>query len=178
MTRAVGILLIVAGVGVCLLGSVWLVISAISAPSNQGGSSLAGAVLGLALLVVVLVAPLIGGGILTLLRSRHEASDTKEAGQLRRILDMVKTRGEVRVSDVIIELQSDMPTVQRMIYDLVGMGVFSGYVNWDEGVLYSTEARQIRELQQCKHCGGNVAFAGKGVLKCPFCGTEYFLATE
>jgi ribosomal protein S27AE/membrane protein implicated in regulation of membrane protease activity len=174
MTRTVGILLIIAAVAVCLLGSAFLVVGALTGQST----SLAALVLGFALLLIVLVAPLAGGGILVLVRSRREESETEEAGELRRILDMVETRGKVDISDVIIELQSDLPTVQGMIYRLVGMGVFSGYVNWDEGTLYSIEASQIRELQQCKHCGGTVSFAGKGVLKCPFCGTEYFLATE
>jgi hypothetical protein len=174
MTRTVGILLIVAAVAVCLLGSAFLAAGFL----NGQVENLAAIVLGVALLFVILVAPLAGGGILVLMRSRREERETEEAQQLRRILDMVKTRGEVDVSDVIIELQSDLPSVQGMIYKLVGMGVFSGYVNWDEGTLYSIEASQIHELQQCKHCGGNVDFAGKGVLKCPFCGTEYFLAKE
>jgi ribosomal protein S27AE len=174
MTRTVGILLVIAAVAVCLLGSALLVVGSLTGQIQ----SLAASILGFALLLLVLVAPLAGGGILVLVRSKSEQSETKKAGQLRRILDMVKTRGEVDISDVIIEMQSDLPTVQGMIYELVGMGLFSGYVNWDEGKLYSVEASQIHELQQCKHCGGTVSFAGKGVLKCPFCGTEYFLATE
>lgn len=174
MTRTVGILLIIAAGLVCLLGSAFLVVGALTGQME----TLTATILGFALLIIVLVAPLAGGGILVLIRSKREASETQEAEQLLRILNMVKTQGEVSVSDVIIELQSDLPTVQGMIYQLVGMGVFSGYVNWDEGTLYSTEASQIHELQQCKHCSGNVDFAGKGVLRCPFCGTEYFLATE
>jgi tRNA(Ile2) C34 agmatinyltransferase TiaS len=55
------------------------------------------------------------------------------------------------------------------------MGVFSGYVNWDEGTLYSEQASELRNMTQCKNCGGNLTLAGKGVIKCPFCGTEYFL---
>lgn len=174
MTRTVGILLIVAAVVVCLLGAAFLGAGALTGQME----TIAGLILGFALLIVVLVAPLAGGGVLILVRSRREEAETHEAERLRRILDMVKTRGQVDVSDIIIELQSDLPSVQAMVYKLVGMGVFSGYVNWDEGVLYSTEAGQIRELQQCKHCGGAVSFAGKGVLRCPFCETEYFLSSD
>jgi hypothetical protein len=174
MTRTGGILLIIAAVAVCLLGSAVLVVGALT----DQITSLAALTLGFALLIIVLVAPLAGGGVLALARSRREGVEAKEARQLRRILDMVKTRGEVDISDVIIELQSDLPAVQGMVYKLVGMGLFSGYVNWDEGKLYSVEASQIHELQQCKHCGGAMTFAGKGILECPFCGTEYFLATE
>ena len=88
---------------------------------------------------------------------------------------MVKARGQVNISDIIVELQSSLPEVQDMIYKLVGMGVFSGYINWDEGTLYSEQASALRDLQECRNCGGQLSLAGKGVVKCPFCGTEYFL---
>jgi hypothetical protein len=58
---------------------------------------------------------------------------------------------------------------------LVGLGVFTGYINWDDGVLFSAQASQLRDLTQCKKCGGAVKLVGKGVVKCPYCGTEYFL---
>jgi hypothetical protein len=170
MSRTVGIVLIAAAVVICLIGSVLL-------GSGVAGGSLevSGAVLGFGLLFVVLVGPLAAGGVFALVRGRREAESEVAAANQRKLLDMVKTRGKVSVSDVVVELQSDLASVQNMIYKLVGMGVFSGYVNWDEGMLYSAEASEIRGLEQCKSCGGNVSFAGKGVLKCPFCGTEYFL---
>jgi len=172
MTRTSGMLLVGASVVVCLIGSLLL-----GAGYFQGslGLTLTGAILGFGFLMVVLVGPIAAAGILALTRSRGEQAEQQQADQLRRILDMVKTRGQVGVSDVIIELQSDQPSVQAMIYKLVGMGVFSGYVNWDEGVLYSAEAASLRNLSECKHCGGQVKLVGKGVVKCPFCGTEYFL---
>lgn len=170
MTRTLGIILLVAAVAACLIGSVWL-----GTGLARGSLETSGAVLGFALLAVLLVGPLAAVGVIALVRSRQEEEQTEEADKQRKILDMVKTRGEVSVSEVIIELQSDLPTVQSMIYDLVGMGVFSGYVNWDEGVLYSEQASELRDLEQCRNCGGNVSFAGKGVVKCPYCGTEYFL---
>ena len=170
MTRTVGLLLIIAAVVVFLIGSAWLIADV----PNQ--SNAAATVLGFALLIVILVAPLAGGGVFVLIKGRGAQAEKAEADALRKILDMVKTRGEIDISDIIIELQSDLSSVQAMIYKLVGMGVFSGYVNWDEGTLYSAEAASLRESTQCKHCGGNLSLAGKGVLKCPFCNTEYFLA--
>jgi hypothetical protein len=170
MTRTVGIILLVAAVGACLIGSVLL-----GTGLAQGNLEPAGAALGFALLAVLLVGPLAAVGVVILVRVRHEEAEDAEAEEQRKILDMVKTRGEVRISDVIIELHSDLPTVQNMIYDLVGMGVFSGYINWDEGILYSEQASELRDLKQCRNCGGALSLAGKGVVKCPYCGTEYFL---
>lgn len=167
MTRTVGIILIVAAAVVALGGVTWLV--------TEGTMTGGGLALGLILLFVVLVGPMAAGGVIALTRGRKEVAEQETASQQRKILDMVKTRGQVHVSDVIVELQSDMPSVQNMIYRLVGMGVFSGYINWDEGVLYSAEASSLRELENCRNCGGELSLAGKGVIKCPYCGTEYFL---
>lgn len=170
MTRTVGMILVAAAVIACLLGSVWL-----GSNLTSGQGSVSGAVLGFALLVLFIVAPLGAFGIVALTRGRTEQAQTADAENMRKVLDMVKTRGKVNVSDVVIELKSDLPAVQDMVYKLVGMGVFSGYVNWDEGTLYSEQASELRNMTQCKNCGGNLTLAGKGVIKCPFCGTEYFL---
>jgi hypothetical protein len=171
MTRTVGIILIVVALGAGLIGSALLIAGLVG-----GSLQPAGAIIGFGLLFLILVAPLGGVGVFSLVRGGREQIEQADADAQRKILDMVKTRGAVNVSDVVVELQSDLPTVQSMVYKLVGMGVFSGYVNWDEGTLYSAEASALHEMSQCKHCGGNVDFAGKGVLKCPYCGTEYFLA--
>jgi hypothetical protein len=88
---------------------------------------------------------------------------------------MVKTRGQIAISDLVIELNSSREIVQQNLYQLVGMGLFSGYVNWDEGMLYSRQATELHQLNKCEHCGGELELAGKGVIRCPFCGTEYFL---
>jgi len=170
MTRVVGVLLLVASVGVFLVGGAWLLTA-----NFAQGLSLDATVLGFGLLVLV-AGVLAGGGLLVLWRGRSEQAEQVKAERLRKILDIVQTRGQVKLSDIIIELHSSLPDVQNMVYELVGMGVFSGYVNWDEGVLYSAEGSALRETTQCKHCGGSLTLAGKGVLKCPFCGTEYFLS--
>jgi hypothetical protein len=172
MTRTVGIILLVVALVVCLLGVAFF---GIGGATSQAATA-SGRILGFALLVVLLVAPMAGVGGFLLVRGRKEQVEEQQAAMQRKILDMVKTRGRVDVSDVVVELQSDLPAVQDMVYKLVGMGVFSGYVNWDEGTLYSTEASELRGIEQCKNCGGNLTLAGKGVIKCPYCGTEYFLA--
>jgi len=30
-------------------------------------------------------------------------------------------------------------------------------------------------LSNCQHCNGSLELAGKGIVRCPFCGTEYYL---
>ncbi|MGD8814888.1 MAG: hypothetical protein PVI78_10495 [Anaerolineales bacterium] len=167
--RIIGILLIVAAIIIGLIGAAWLVAGVVSQRMLITGAILGGALLSLPILL------LLGGGIFLLVRSGREAKTDAERETLRRILDMVSSRGQIPISDLVLELASTRVQVQRQVHTLVGMGVFSGYVNWDEGVLYSAEAASLRDLDRCKHCGGELKLVGKGVISCPFCGTEYFL---
>ncbi len=166
MSKTVGAFLIAAGVLVGLLGLVFLMVSGVAA---------GGAVLGAFLLFVVLVLPLIGGGIYVITRSNKDEQDEDKSEAMRTILSMVEARGAVSISDVVIELKSTTDDVKSMVYDLVGMGVFEGYINWNEGTLYSMEAQKLKDMTECKNCGGAIKPSGKGVFQCPFCGTEYFL---
>jgi hypothetical protein len=79
------------------------------------------------------------------------------------------------LSDAAVEMQVPREEIKNWVYRLVGLGVFSGYVNWDDGILFSKQASELRSLQSCAKCGGKLEMAGKGVIKCPYCGTEYFL---
>lgn len=168
--RALAFGLLGAAVVVLLIGVIWLGVS-----YSEGGMRVGGLVIGLMLLMVI-VLPLGIGGVVMLTRSRGEAEELGERQELRKILDMVKARGQVPISDVVLELASSRKEVQDQIYSLVGMGLFSGYINWDEGVLFSQQASSLRELDRCKNCGGELKLAGKGVVTCPYCGTEYFLS--
>ena len=46
-----------------------------------------------------------------------------------------------------------------------------------QGVLYSKQASQMKADRKCPNCSGELTLAGKGVIKCPFCGSEVFLAS-
>lgn len=165
-----GGILIAAAVVVALLGIVWFAVS-LGSGSLQAG----GAVLGVFLLAVPVL--LLGGaGVFLLSRGKQEAVQDVERVELRRILDMVESRGEIPIPDLVLELKSTRDKVQQQVHALVGMGVFSGYINWEDGVLYSAQASALRALDRCKKCGGELKLAGKGVVKCPYCGTEYFLS--
>jgi hypothetical protein len=167
--RLMGILLIGGGLALAIIGVLWLVTSV-----SGGRLQVTGAVLGGGFLAIV-VLPLIGAGIFLLVRSGREAAEDAQRMELRRILDEVKSRGQVPISDLVLELGSSRDQVQKEIHSLVGMGLFAGFINWDEGVLYSQDASALRELDKCKNCGGELKLVGKGVVTCPYCGTEYFL---
>jgi hypothetical protein len=167
--RIVGLLLVLGAVAVCLLGA------AVVVPRFAAGDlDLAAMILGLAVAALIAL-PLLGIGVFMSVRGGQEAQTEAVAQKQRRLLDMVTSRGELPMSDAAVELQVSRDELKNWIYRLVGLGVFAGYINWDDGVLYSAQASQLRDLTNCKKCGGEVKLAGKGVVKCPYCGTEYFL---
>ena len=73
-------------------------------------------------------------------------------------------RGQASISDLVLELGTTTDQVKAWIYDLVGKGLFSGYINWKDGILYSKQAGAIRETKKCPNCGGQMEFGGKGVI--------------
>lgn len=169
MGRTLGYILIAGGVVVALIAA-----GVMFVPVLEGTRSAGAAFLGFALFSIVWLIPL-GAGVFMLWKGAQEAEVAGRASQQRKLLNIIKTQGQVAVSDLAIEMNAGREDVQNLLYDLVGRGLFSGYVNWDEGMLYSEQASQLRERSTCAVCGGQLELAGQGVIRCPYCGTEYFL---
>jgi ribosomal protein S27AE len=167
--KLIGVLLIIGALACGALGGAWVV-------GNQAGGQLqsGGVILAIALVAVVAL-PLLGAGVFVLLRAGQEDKELARVAKQRKVLNIVLTQGQVRIAEVALEMNASRDEVKAWLHDLVGKGLFSGYVNWDEGVLYSRQASQLKD-NRCPKCGGEVKLAGKGVVTCPFCGTEIFLA--
>jgi hypothetical protein len=171
MGRTLGMILI--GVGLIFL----LLIGAVMyVPSFGGeGRSFGAATLGFALFAGVVALPLIGAGVFLYMRGHSEAEQMAAVQKQRKLLGIVKARGQVDIDDVALEVSATRDEVRSMLYLLVDKGLYSGYINWDKGALYSEQASALRELHTCRNCSGQLDLAGKGVIRCPYCGTEYFL---
>lgn len=167
--KIIGLVLIVAGIGVCLLSTLWLGVG--YASGNY--ETLAAPVLGLGLAFVI-AAPLAGAGVFMFIRGQQEAAAFAEVEKERKLLGMVQAQGQVAVSDAALELDASRDQVKEWVYDLVHKGLFAGYINWDDGLLYSRDAAQLHG-DKCPSCGGELELAGKGVVECPYCGAEIFL---
>ncbi len=163
--RVVGAIMAVVGLLLLLVGGAWLLLST-TTPAAK--------VLGFFLLAVIIL-PFLGVGIYLLFRGQAEVKDYAEVQKQRMVLNMVETRGKVRIADIALEINGTRDQVQKYIYDLVGKGLFTGYVNWNEGVLLAQQASELSERKTCPNCGGALELAGKGVVTCPYCGSEIFL---
>ena len=167
--RLIGLVLMVIGMGITVIAGLFLAVRA-----GEDGSTLLGTILGAGLAFVV-VAPLIGFGLYMWVQGGREAEEESVMEKQRQLLDIVKSRGQIRINELAIEMSVPLDQVKNMVHQLVGLQVFSGYINWDDGILFSQEASQLRDLDECKKCGGEIELVGKGVVKCPYCGTDYFL---
>ena len=168
--RTVGFILIAVGVVIGVAISVWIMFGV-----REGNLRGSGAALGFVLLFGVIVLPLVGGGIFMLVKGNAESKDMANIKEQRALIDIVKTRGQVAISDLVLDLHSSTDKVQKDLYQLVGRGLFSGYVDWNKGMLYSIEAKELNSRTTCPNCGGPLELGGKGLIKCPYCGAEIFL---
>lgn len=139
----------------------------------EGRLATSGFMLGL-VVVLVLAAPLFAGGIYLRAHGRSEALQYSQAAQEKKLLNIVRAHGRADIPELALELNFTRDQVKEAIYDLVGKGLFTGYINWDEGVLYAREA-SVMQTTKCPNCGGIREIVGKGVVKCPYCGSELFL---
>ncbi|MCC6314045.1 MAG: zinc ribbon domain-containing protein [Thermomicrobiales bacterium] len=168
--RVLGIILLIAGVVVGVLIALWL-----RAGSSEGTLQQSGALFGGVLGFAVVVAPLVGFGAYFLIRGTAESRELAEVASQRELLAVVTTRGQVSIPDIVLQLNTTRDQVEADLLALVGRGLFSGYVDWSKGMLYSIEASQLQGRQTCPNCGGQLELVGKGLIKCPYCGAEIFL---
>jgi len=163
--RIVGLIIMMIA-GVLFVG--WTAVVATSDTTTGG------LIVGLFLALLVCV-PLAGIGFYLFRRGQQEESEFAQVAKEKKILNMVLTQGQVTVQEIIVELQQPREDVEDMIRHLVGKQLFSGAIDWDQGILFSIESQNLTDGRKCPNCGGEVEFAGKGLIQCPWCGSEVFL---
>jgi hypothetical protein len=118
---------------------------------------------------------LAGAGGLLFWRGGKETAEIALVEKQKKVLNMVKTQGQVDIREVALELGASLDDVRNMIHDLVGKELFHGYIHWDDGTLYSQEASAMQGRKTCPNCGGEQEFVGRGVIQCRHCGAQIFL---
>jgi hypothetical protein len=163
-SKTTGLILIAIGAVIVLGVGAW----AASYPFDQSSTRIF--VIVFALLVA---APLLGLGVYTLLKGTGEAREDARIAKQRKLLNIVQTQGQVNLSIAAVEMNLPRDDVKALVYDLVGKQLFAGYIDWDAQMLYSVEAAKVKG-GKCPKCGGALEVAGKGLVKCPYCGSEVF----
>ena len=165
--KSVGIILLIVGLVIPALGIIW------GLANLGGGLETSGFVFAVGLTIIIGL-PFLGVGAYMVVRGRAEEVQMAEVQKQKRILNMVVTQGQISIADAALEIGASRDQIKAWVYDLVGKGLFSGYINWDDGLLISRRAADLQG-NQCPQCGGQVELSGKGVVSCPYCGTEVFL---
>ncbi len=167
--KTVGLILMIASAVLLLVFGAWVLTVFSTAETTSGG-----AVLGI-LLAVGVVAPLFGIGAYLFRKGGQEQREYEQVAKEKQVLNAVLTRGQVTVNELVAEMQLPQEEIEQMIQHLVGKQLFSGAINWQKGVLYSVESQKLTGDQKCPNCGGDLKFAGKGLIVCPYCGSQVFL---
>ncbi len=168
--KTLGLILIGAGAALFIVVALWVIAGA----ADGKYEGLSAPVLGIGGAFVFGTLPLVAIGGWMVVKGRQEEAAMAEVAKERQLLNMVMTRGQVDIPSAILELQVTRDILRKYIYDLVGKGLFTGYVNWEKGMLYSRQAADMPS-GNCPSCGGALELAGKGVIQCPYCGAEIFL---
>jgi len=172
--RLIGLILIAFAVACVAVAALW----AFGTSSQQGATLQTGGALltvGLAVVVALVIA---GFGVWFLMQGRTESTQFVQVEKEKRILNIVQTQGTVELPSMAIEMNMPLDQVKAAIYDLVGKGLFTGYVDWRAGKLVSSDAAVIQQAVitgKCPNCGAPQVVAGKGVIRCDYCGTEFFI---
>jgi hypothetical protein len=169
MGRVLGIILIALGAGICALVSLFI---GSGVATNQ--LTAPGAVLGIALFGGLPLLLFGGVGAFIFLRGRAEERELAEVRKKERLLGMISAQGQVSLGSAMIEMKMTRDEVQNAIYDLVSQGLFSGYIDWTTQTFYSKDAAQVGSTK-CPNCGGVREVAGKGIVRCPYCGVMLFI---
>lgn len=172
--RTIGLILIIAG-GVIDLG----IIAWGLAGMAEGRLQPTGFALLFVLSTMVLVAPLVGGGIFLMKKGAAESVEIEHLRKEQRLIGMVEAQGTVSIAQAAVELNVSRDQLKDFVYDLVGKGLFTGYIDWKGGKLVAQDAAQLESVTAsgaCPNCGGQVELGGKGVVRCPYCGSEIFLS--
>jgi hypothetical protein len=172
MGKTIGIILIAVGLVWCGLASLFIG-SGLSTNSVQ----LSGAILGIGAVGVVPLLILGGVGIFMLVTGSREAAQMLDVQKKERLLGMIQSAGKISLGSAAIEMKMTQQQVKDAIFDLVNQGLFSGYVNWQEGIFYGKDAANVGS-NKCPNCGGVREVVGRGLVKCPYCGAELFVPRD
>ena len=141
--KTVGIILIVVGLIIPALGIAWGL-------ANLGGELETSGFVFVVALAVIIGLPFLGVGAYMFVRGRAEEVQMAEVQKQKQILNMVTTQGQISIAEAALELDVSRDQIKAWVYDLVGKGLFSGYINAVEGSAGRGVVHQLDVVQHDK----------------------------
>ena len=100
-----------------------------------------------------------------------------EVRKKERLLGVIQAQGQASLGSLMIETRMTRDEIKAAIYDLVNLGLFTGYIDWSTQTFFSQDAARVGS-NKCPNCGGVRELVGKGIVKCPYCGVELFIPAD
>jgi hypothetical protein len=167
--KVMGLVLIGVGAAIAVIVTAFMGVGYVS-----GSTGIAGAALGVVVCGLVPLVAFAGVGGYLFVVGRNEEAELELVRKKERLLGLIQAQGQASVGPIMMEMDMTRDQVTDAIYELVAMGLFSGYIDWEKLTFYSQDAAAVGS-NQCPNCGGIRELVGKGVVKCPYCGVGLFI---
>ncbi len=171
--RILGVMITGSSFGIAAFAGLWL------AGRIASGESLEQIALPLILIFVPLTG-LVGLGIYLYVRGgvvpAVQAAPVSTLQTQREMMALLRDRQQSSLSELAQLLKTGSEDLPPMIYELVRLDLFHGYLNPERDIVALLPTDQVNRLTQCAVCGAALASDGWTTLRCGTCGTEYFRA--
>lgn len=97
------------------------------------------------------------------------------AQKQKQLGSIIQARGQATTQELSEALKAPENLIRRWLYQLVRLGHFSGYVDWETHTVYSRQRASLTGQELCPNCAATLKLVGQGVIGCQFCGAEIFI---
>lgn len=139
--RRRGIVTVIVAVVVTSIAGLWL-----AAQPGRAEMSLSELALG-GIVAFVVVTPIYLFGTYWYVQGSRDIPDvgTSEMEIQRALIDLMRVRREISFAEAAAELEIDQATVREQIESLMALGIFTGRVDWDAGVIHAEDALMLSD---------------------------------
>jgi hypothetical protein len=130
-----GLILIALGFIVAAAAGLWFAVQIVQGTMEPGEAARA------AVLLFIPVGALVLAGIYLRTRQKSVVEPESMVEKQRHLVDLLNVRGTVPVSEMAAALQVDEGTLRELVEQLIRLEIFTGQVDWDNGVMYAAPAR-------------------------------------
>lgn len=123
---------------------------------------------------IIFVLPFFAVAGYMLVKSFGEGKQLDSLAKEQRVLDAIRSRGKTTFAEVARVSGLGESEAKAAVDGLVGKNLFTGYLNWKTGEIFSKDAADLAGAKKCPACGAQLEVVGKGMVKCPYCGTQVY----